>query len=206
MQLLSLLKNYFARKGTRINQLAIIKWTKLEENVGIRAFCKVERCTIGKCTYLGSLVAAYDAEIGRFCSIARECYIGGASHPLDRVSSSVCFYSKQNDTGVYYNENDYAWNNHTIIGNDVWLGARAIIKSGVTIADGAVIGAGAVVTKNVGPYEIWAGNPAKLIRKRFDEVTIKKLLNIKWWNWDDERLSKYGKNFTDVNEFLKEMM
>lgn len=74
---------------------------------------------------------------------------------------------------------------------------------GITIGDGAVIGAGSIVTKDVGPYEIWAGNPARFIRKRFDDETIEKLLKSQWWNWDDEKLKKYGEKFQSPEEFVK---
>jgi tetrahydrodipicolinate N-succinyltransferase len=77
-----------------------------------------------------------------------------------------------------------------IIGNDVWFGADAKVMSGVTIGDGAIIGAGAVVAKNIPPYAIVAGNPAKIISFRFDDETIKRLLDIKWWNWDYSMLDK----------------
>jgi NDP-sugar pyrophosphorylase family protein len=77
-----------------------------------------------------------------------------------------------------------------IIGNDVWIGFGVIILSGVTIGDGAVIGAGSLVSKNVEPYTIAAGNPCKIIRKRFSDEVIKKLLEIKWWNWSKEEIIK----------------
>ena len=76
-----------------------------------------------------------------------------------------------------------------------------MIKAGLTIGDGAIIGMGSVVTKDVGPYEIWAGNPAKMIRKRFDIDKINKMLEIKWWNWEDEEIEKYAKTFNDIDEF-----
>lgn len=94
---------------------------------------------------------------------------------------------------------------HTTIGNDVWIGSRAIILGGTNIADGAVIGSGSVVTKDIGPYEIWAGNPAKFIRKRFDDQTIEKLLESKWWDWSDEKLLLKGSDFIDVEKFIKSM-
>lgn len=75
---------------------------------------------------------------------------------------------------------------------------------GVTIGDGAVIGAGSIVTKDVGPYEIWAGNPARFIRKRFDDETIEKLLESQWWNWEDEKLSEMGMYFSNVEKFIIE--
>ena len=76
----------------------------------------------------------------------------------------------------------------TVIGNDVWIGVEAMIMPGLKIADGVVIGACSLVTKNVGPYEIWGGNPAKLIKKRFSEEEVEKLLQIKWWNWSIEKI------------------
>lgn len=79
---------------------------------------------------------------------------------------------------------------NTIIGNDVWIGAEAMIMPGICIADGAVVGARSIATKHIGPYEIWAGNPAKLIKKRFSEEDIKKPLQIKWWDWDISTLKR----------------
>ena len=76
----------------------------------------------------------------------------------------------------------------TVVGNDVWIGYEAVVLSGVTIGDGAVIGTRAVVTKDVPPYTIVGGVPAKPIRKRFDDETIKKLEEVRWWNWDDEKI------------------
>ena len=197
------IRNYFRYRKTKINPFSILRSTEISDNVGIRPLVKMERCKIGKCSSMGTLSAAYDTEIGKFCSIARECYIGGATHPLDRVSSSCCFYLKENYTGKCYYENEYDWQTHTYIGNDVWIGSRAIVLGGVHIADGAVIGGGSVVTKDVGPYEIWAGNPAKFIRKRFDDQTIEKLLKSKWWDWSDAKLFSFGPNFTDVEKFIE---
>ena len=78
----------------------------------------------------------------------------------------------------------------TLLGNDVWIGAESMIMPGIQIADGAVIGARSLVTKNVGAYEIWGGNPARLIKKRFTDSDIQKLLKIKWWDWNLDKLKK----------------
>ncbi len=85
-----------------------------------------------------------------------------------------------------------AWDNRgdIVIGNDVWIGYEAVILSGVTIGDGAIIGTRAVVTKDVPSYTIVGGVPAKPIRKRFDEETIQKLEEIRWWDWEEERIKK----------------
>jgi serine acetyltransferase len=77
-----------------------------------------------------------------------------------------------------------------------------LIKSGVKISDGAIVGMGSVVTKDVGPYEIWAGNPARNIRKRFTEEYIRDLLDSEWWNYDEEKLERNASYFNNVNEFI----
>lgn len=92
-----------------------------------------------------------------------------------------------------------------IIGNDVWIGQSVLIKPGVVIGDGAIIGAGAVVTKNVAPYAIVVGVPAQIIKYRFSDEQIKKLLNIKWWDKDKEWIEEKAYLFSDVDAFLLEM-
>ena len=90
------------------------------------------------------------------------------------------------------------------IGNDVWVGANAMIMSGVSIQDGAIIAAGAIVTKNVSPYTIVAGNPAKTVKKRFKNSQIKSLLRIQWWNWEEDKIRKYVSDFySDIDKFIK---
>ena len=127
------IKNTYTRRHTKISSFAILHDVQYEPSTAIKALAKLERARIGKCTYIGTLVGAYDCEIGSFCSIARECYIGGASHPIDFVSTSPCFHIKDNATGVCYAENIYKWNQRTYIGNDVWLGIRTIIRGGYTL-------------------------------------------------------------------------
>lgn len=190
------------RSGAKISPFALLKDVDYDKYVAIRPLVKIERSKIGKCSSIGTLSAIYDCTIGNFCSIARECYIGGASHPIDRVSSSGCFYLKENYNGICYHSDNYEWHTNTKIGNDVWLGFRTIILGGVNISDGAVIGSGSVVTKDIGPYEIWAGNPAHFIRKRFDDIIIQQLLDSEWWTWSDDRLCKMGASFTDVQKFI----
>lgn len=199
------IKNYFKRKGTKISPLAILTDVTFidEKSIFVGKFAKSERSKIGRCTTIGTFTAVYDCEIGAFCSIARDCYIGGAKHPIEYVSSSACFHLKENYTGKCYNSTNYNWKTRTKIGNDVWIGAKSIIKGGITIGDGAVIGSGSVVTHDVGPYEIWAGNPARFIRKRFDDKIIDNLLEIKWWEWNEEKLSKCGKYFDNPDLFIQ---
>jgi len=159
---------------------------------------------IGKYSYIygSSLI---HAQMGAFCSVASGCSIGGGKHPTNWVSTSPVFYKGRNVLKTNFSQNAFEEYAQTTIGNDVWIGAKCMIKGGVTIGDGAIIGMGSVVTHDVPPYEIWAGNPAKCIRKRFDDETVEKLLQLQWWNWDDEKLAKYGDLFSDPAALLAKL-
>lgn len=136
-------------------------------------------------------------KIGKFCSIADEVTIQlGANHRMDSVSTYP-FYAFPRDwhrvSTFHYVRGEHPDMDRAVevtIGNDVWIGQGAHILPGVIIGDGAVIGARAVVARDVEPYAIVAGNPARLLRKRFDEETIRKLLEIKWWDWPAEKIRK----------------
>jgi len=131
--------------------------------------------------------------IGRFCSIAcgAKFVFNSANHTLKSLSTYPfpLFFEEWN---LERSEVTDAWDNKgdIVIGNDVWIGYEAVIMAGVTIGDGAIVGTRAVVTKDVPPYTIVGGVPAKPIRKRFSEETISALLEIKWWNWPKERISQ----------------
>ena len=127
-------------------------------------------------------------KIGNFCSIAAGVTImlGGEHHPewITTYPFNLALEDITCEDPNPYTKGD------VIIGNDVWIGRKALILSGVHIGDGAIIGARSVVAKDVEPYSIVAGNPARLIRKRFDDKTIEKLLKIKWWDWDLEKIKE----------------
>lgn len=129
--------------------------------------------------------------IGKFCSIAEDVVIFlGGNHRMDWISTYPFPVSEDwcRDLDL---QGHPASRGNIIIGNDVWIAHGATILSGLTIGDGAVIGARAVVTKDVDPYMIVAGNPAKNVRRRFDEDTVRQLLALKWWDWPYEKIRKY---------------
>ena len=146
-----------------------------------------------------------NADVGAFCSIAPNVVVGGGAHPTDWVSSSPVFYKGKNVLRANFSDNAFEEFKRTKIGNDVWIGSNVLIKGGVSIGDGAIIGMGSVVTHDVPPYEIWAGNPARCIRKRFDDAIIDELLKLQWWTWDEEKLQKYGSYFDDPKKLLEEL-
>lgn len=129
--------------------------------------------------------------IGKFCSIAcgAKFLFNSANHALGSLSTYPfpIFYDEwglegKNVADAWDNKGDIA------LGNDVWIGYEAVILAGVTIGDGAIIGARAVVTRDVPPYAIVGGVPARLIRRRFDDATIEALLDLRWWDWEPERI------------------
>lgn len=132
-------------------------------------------------------------KIGKFCSVAcgAKFLFTSANHKM-RSLSTYPFPIFFEEWGLDVKNICDAWDNKgdIVIGNDVWIGYEAVILSGVTIGDGAIIGSRAVVTKDVEPYTIVGGVPAKSIRKRFDDKTILKLENIRWWNWDEKQIRK----------------
>lgn len=131
--------------------------------------------------------------IGKFCSIAcgAKFLFNSANHKMASLSTYT-FPLFFEEWGLKKENVAQAWDQKgdIMIGNDVWIGYEAIILSGVTIGDGAVIGCRAVVTKDIPPYTIVGGVPAKPIRKRFDEETIKELQKIKWWDWPEEKITE----------------
>ena len=146
-----------------------------------------------------------NAEIGAFCSIANDVRIGGAMHPIAWVSTSPVFYKGRDSVSKKFVEYDRPKDRKTRIGNDVWIGGGAFIKQGIEIGNGAVVGMGAVVTKDVAPYSIVAGNPARLIRMRFDEETVIAMEKSKWWELPDGIIAECAPFIREPKVFLEKL-
>ena len=129
--------------------------------------------------------------IGKFCMIASDVQfiMNGGNHLTDTISAYP-FAVFGNGWENAMAGKSYPSKGDTVIGNDVWIGHKAVIMPGVKIGDGAIIGSFSVVTKNIEPYSIVGGNPAREIRKRFNDAGIEKLLNIQWWNWPIQKLTR----------------
>jgi acetyltransferase-like isoleucine patch superfamily enzyme len=161
----------------------------------------VIKSSVGDYTYLGDGVCVCHSRIGRFCSISSLVAIGGGTHPSRGwVSTSPVFFSMRRQVGTtfvsapLFNELP-----QTLVGNDVWIGHGATVLPGLEVGHGAIVGAGAVVTKDVPPYAIVGGVPARLIRERFCEEDIHWLLSIKWWDWGEPELRKHAAAFKDIS-------
>ena len=205
-RLLVLLKNILSlpkRLASHIALFCILQEAVVDKTAAICSGVRFYRGKIGKYSYIGNNSFVSDTDIGSFTSISTDCYIGGTSHPTDWVSTSPVFHKWDNIMKKNFARHEFEIFKRTTIGNDVWIGNRVMIKAGVKIADGAVVGMGSIVTKDIGPYEIWAGNPARLIRKRFDDETIDALEKMKWWEWDDNKIEKYAEKFTVPSELIE---
>lgn len=180
----------------------------VHNNCEIDKYAKVYRRSrlnnvyVGAYSYVGRGCIIHGTKIGKFCSISDYCVIGLPSHSIESISTSPIFSFPRNATG-------YSWVTEKMegltkinvnIGHDVWVGYKAMIVNNVTIGNGAVIAAGAVVTKDVPDYAIVGGVPASVIRYRFDDAIKDTLLKLKWWDWSEERIKQ------QINQFQKRII
>lgn len=165
--------------------------------------CTIQSCIIDSHTYVQKRSTIFHCKIGKFCSIASHVSIAPGAHIITGVSTHPAFYLKDTPLIIKYADKDlFTPSKQVIIGHDVWIGERSIILDGVNIGTGAVIAAGSVVTKDVEPYAIVGGCPAKLIRYRFDQARRDALLLSEWWLKDEGWLSTNYSLFSDPDQLL----
>jgi phosphonate metabolism protein (transferase hexapeptide repeat family) len=151
----------------------------------------LEYSELGDYSYLGPGCMIGDAQIGRFCAIAAQVRIGAPNHPLDRPSQHRFTYCPEYYTATAQRDHAFFQQrraDRVLIGNDVWIGHAVIVMPGVRVGDGAVLAAGAVVTRDVAPYTIVGGVPARPIRERFSRAIAAQLSRIAWWDWPAETI------------------
>lgn len=183
------LRNCIIHKDVSIGDFSHIVRTTIGARSVIERRCVISNCTIGEASSIANSTVINNYEIGNYCAISWNVTIGGGEHPVNSLMMINRKFLFDNDDSI--NGLHPVLNEAGKIGSDVWIGAGASIKTGVHIGDGAVVGANAVVTKDVSPYTIVAGVPAKPIRKRFSDEIIKELLEIRWWEYPKETLQPY---------------
>lgn len=185
--ILGILKNLF---NPAVSLFALIDdKSVISRKAKVYGRVQVTYSAMGDYSYVGRGSRVIHADVGKFCSIAGDVKLGMGTHTLDKMSTSPIFTECHNSTG-------HQWTGHQIdypykrvkVGNDVWIGASAMIMGGISIGNGAVIGAGAIVTRDVPPYAIVAGVPAKIIRYRFSQEIIDKLIESQWWDMPESVL------------------
>ena len=207
-----------------IHKYRVRKFSTFEEGVLIDSVDKFEgmnhltsgvhflNSSIGYASYIGKGSIIKNTVIGRYTCIGPNVSVVIGKHPIEKFASiHPAFYSTAKQSGFTYVSKDkyqeftYIDPHNKVsvqIGNDVWVGANSTIVEGVRIGDGAVIASGAVVAKDVPPYAIVGGVPAKVIKYRFDEQMIRKLLELKWWDKDKEWISSHADFFEDVEKLI----
>ena len=193
---------------TYIDPTASIRKVEVGEGCEILEGTKVEYSTIGDLSYLGENCIVADAKIGKFCAIAASVRIGAPNHPMQRPSQhrfTYCtdYYSTSVGRDRAFFDNRRA--TVVTIGNDVWIGHGVIVLPGVSVGDGAVLAAGAVVSRDVAPYTIVGGVPARFIRERFPRDVAERLLRLRWWDRPLEHIVARAEDFRqgDINEFCR---
>jgi acetyltransferase-like isoleucine patch superfamily enzyme len=184
-------------------RLSAIKNATVHQTSKIESGSSFYNSRIDKHSFCGYDCDISFADIGSFTSIANDVVIGGGRHPMEWVGMSPVFYEGRDSVRAKFATHQRKPPLRVTIGHDVWIGRSAIVLPGVEIGTGAVIGAGAVVTKSVPPYAIVAGNPARLIRYRFNELVVQRLLDSQWWSYNESDLHRLAPYFNDVNMFLE---
>lgn len=157
---------------------------------------RLSESSIGDYTRVRHFAAVYATSVGKFCRIGKDVKFGVAQHPTNLISTNLMFYRKNQIKNDWVRTIVYEEYKKIKVGNDVWVGEGAMIMGGVTIGDGAIVASRAVVTKDVPPYAIVAGIPARVVKYRFSEEVIEKLLEVQWWNLSDAEIEKALPIFT----------
>jgi len=196
---------YIMHKALKKIRLSAIKNSKIHWTSKVESGTSFINSVMGKHSFCGYNCEITNADIGSFCSIANGVVIGGGMHPTDWLSTSPVFYSGRDSVKAKFSSHERIAPKKVSIGHDVWIGQNALIKQGVNIGIGAVIGMGSVVTKDVAPYAIVAGCPAKTIKSRFDKDLCEQLLSSEWWDIEDSILLQHGQLIRDPKSFIESL-
>lgn len=165
----------------------------------------LSECFLGRGSYVGDGSRICKMVTGKYCSVGFNVTTAIGTHPVrENIATSPSLFSVNPANNLSFTSEQLFEDSNGIVtlGNDVWIGNSAILMAGVTIGDGAIVGAGSVVTKSVEPYSINVGVPAKCIGKRFDDDVITSLEELKWWNKDDKWLVEHAKDFACPEDFI----
>lgn len=190
-------KNFLIGDSVSVNNSIIGNYVYLGDEV------QLNKSEIGDHSYVNTNTILNNTKIGKFCSIASYVKFGLGSHPTHFISTHPSFYSNKHVFKTYADRIYFKKEKKIIIGNDVWIGESVTIMIGVNVGDGAIVATGSIVTKDVQPFEIVGGIPARHIKYRFDKKTIKQIQISKWWEKDEVWFEENYKLFLDLKRFLE---
>jgi acetyltransferase-like isoleucine patch superfamily enzyme len=199
---MSLLQLVWAKFMKKL-RLSAVRNSHVHSTAKIEAGTSFYYSTMAKHSFVGYDCEVLCADIGSFTSVANGVVIGGGRHPMEWAGMSPVFYKGRDSVKAKFSEYERPPNRRVKIGHDVWIGRSAVLLPGVVVGDGAVVGAGAIVTRAVPPYAIVAGNPARVLRHRFDEATVTRLLAIQWWNLEEDLLRRLAVDIRDTEKFIQ---
>lgn len=183
-----------------------ISWVRdcdIDRTSVVKGLSRVYSTSMGRYSYIGRGCLVQGVQIGSFCSIADNCTLGSPGHELGWVSTSPVFQGPDSVLGKSFANHGFSSLETTEIASDVWIGNNVTVLGGKRIGVGAVVGAGAVVTKDIEPYAIVGGNPARVIRFRFDDRVIAGLLDSRWWELENDDLALLGSAVIDPLAFVE---
>ncbi len=196
-------KNPLVENDVRLINAMLGEYTHVQAH---SVLCDVK---LGDFSYCAGYNQIYYSEIGKFCSIASFARINPGNHPTYTRVAQHHFTYRSDLYGFGEEDADFfEWRKKdaVIIGNDVWIGHNACVMPGVSIGNGAVVGAGAVVTRDVEPYSVVAGVPARKISMRFPESVAEKIEGTRWWDWDYDTIKDRLQDFRDMDRFMKKYL
>ncbi len=198
------LLNQYSDRSPVFGRYVSILDSQIGKHIYLGKKVSLVKSSIGDHSYVNSSTSIRNTLIGKFCSIGANSLFGMANHPTDFISTHPAFYSNDKTFKTFADKNYFKESDEKIIiGNDVWIGNGVTIKGGVLIGDGAIVAAGSIVTKNVKPYEIVGGIPARHIRNRIEEELIKVIKDSNWWDKDEKWFEENYNLFLDKEKFKK---
>ena len=181
-------RNNLIKDYSTLSLSCTLKNCTFEDEVRVSHSAEITNTKIGYLSSIGRYSKIVHSEIGKYCAVSWNTTINAVGHPFEHLTVSAFPYAPYVGNFVDIRKQQHQ---KVIIGNDVWVGTNSVIMPGVTIGNGAVIGAGAIVTKDVPDYAVVVGVPAEIIKYRFSEDFIKKLLELKWWDLDSKIIKKH---------------
>lgn len=204
------IKKFLDSRRYRENKLILsigcnIHKTKFGINNFLGENVSLVNSSIGDYSYISANTKIKNTTIGNFCSIGPNVQMTLGIHPSDFISTHPTFYANNKPFATFADKTYIEEYKNVKIGHDVWIGEGVLIPGGVTIGNGAIINARSVVTKNVEPYSIVGGIPAKHIKYRFEKEVIEKINQSEWWNWDETKLKNNIELFRDTKAFVNKL-